>query len=126
LRGSGSTLLLKQREQFGNHLVDDDLRGFFDKGRSTLLKVKNAGLVLSGKYAPCAASDYCIGTDHVIPTEGYAAVRSSLSVLDFVRLNWTVEGTRAGLKAVLPSLKLLAEAEGLPNHYRSAESRFKR
>jgi histidinol dehydrogenase len=62
----------------------------------------------------------------VIPTEGYASVRSSLSVLDFVKLRWTVEGTKAGLKAVLPSLKVLAEAEGLPNHYRSAESRFTR
>jgi histidinol dehydrogenase len=82
--------------------------------------------VLSGKYAPCAASDYCIGTDHVIPTEGYAVVRSSLSVLDFIKLNWVVEGTKGGLRAILPPLKRLAEAEGLPNHYRSVEARFRR
>jgi len=37
-----------------------------------------------------------------------------------------VEGTRDGLKAVLPSLRSLAVAEGLPNHYRSVESRFRR
>ncbi len=109
-----------------NALAPEHLELMMDDPGAFSEKVKSAGLVLSGKYAPCAASDYCIGTDHVIPTEGYAAVRSSLSVLDFVRLNWAVEGTRAGLKAVMPSLKLLAEAEGLPNHYRSAESRFTR
>jgi len=109
-----------------NALAPEHLELMMDDPGEFSERVKNAGLVLSGKYAPCAASDYCIGTDHVIPTEGYAAVRSSLSVLDFVRLSWAVEGTKAGLKAVLPSLKLLAEAEGLPNHYRSAESRFRR
>jgi histidinol dehydrogenase len=100
-------------------LLVDDARGF-------ATKVENAGLVLVGKFAPCAASDYCVGTDHVIPTEGYARLRSGLSALDFVKLNCIVEGTRDGLKAVLPSLRSLAVAEGLPNHYRSVESRFRR
>lgn len=88
--------------------------------------VNNAGLVLLGRFAPCAASDYVIGTDHVIPTEGYARLRTGLSALDFVKLNWVVEGTREGLKGVLPSLRSLALAERLPNHYRSVESRFKK
>ena len=109
-----------------NALAPEHLELMIDDPGAFSEKVENAGLVLTGMYAPCAASDYCVGTDHVIPTEGYASVRSSLSVLDFVKLRWTVEGTKAGLKAVLPSLKVLAEAEGLPNHYRSAESRFTR
>jgi histidinol dehydrogenase len=79
-----------------------------------------------GEYAPCAASDYCIGTDHVIPTDGYAKLRSGLSVLDFVKLNWVVEGSRDGLRRVVPSLKSLASAEGLPNHYLSVQKRFRR
>jgi histidinol dehydrogenase len=89
-------------------------------------RVENAGLTLVGKFTPCAASDYCIGTDHVIPTEGSARLRSGLSALDFVKLKWTVEGTKDGLETVLPSLQTLATAEGLPNHYKSAQSRFKR
>ncbi len=100
-------------------LMMDDPRDFADM-------VENAGLVLSGRYAPCAASDYCVGTDHVIPTEGYAADRASLSVLDFVKVTWVVEGTRRGLRTILPALESLAKAEGLPNHYRSVESRFRR
>jgi histidinol dehydrogenase len=109
-----------------NALAPEHLELLMDDPRAFSTKVENAGLILCGRYAPCAASDYCIGTDHVIPTEGYAAARSSLSVLDFVKLNWIVEGTRGGLRTALPSLKRLSEAEGLPNHFRSAESRFRR
>jgi histidinol dehydrogenase len=109
-----------------NALAPEHLELMMENPREFGARVENAGLILSGRYAPGAASDYCVGTDHVIPTEGYASSRSSLSVLDFVKLTWTVEGSRSGLRAVLPNLKLLAEAEGLPNHFLSAESRFKR
>ncbi len=86
--------------------------------------ISNAGLILCGPYSPCAASDYIIGTDHVLPTEGFAQKRAGLSVLDFVKLVWTVEGSREGLRSVLRPLKELAYAEGLPNHYLSVRSRF--
>jgi len=43
-----------------------------------------------------------------------------------VKVNWVVEGTKAGLKAMLPSLKELAMAEGLPNHFLSAQARFQK
>jgi histidinol dehydrogenase len=81
-------------------------------------------LILCGPYSPCAASDYIVGTDHVLPTEGFAQKRAGLSVLDFVKLVWTVEGSREGLRSVLRPLKELAYAEGLPNHYLSVRSRF--
>jgi histidinol dehydrogenase len=125
----GFTLVCRDEEAAAgivNALAPEHLELMMDDPRKFAAKVENAGMVLSGKYAPCAASDYCVGTDHVIPTQGYAAVRSSLSVLDFIKLSWNVEGTRDGLRAVLPSLKRLALAEGLPNHYRSAEARFKK
>jgi histidinol dehydrogenase len=109
-----------------NAIAPEHVELLIEDASSFAAKVDNAGLILVGKYAPCAASDYCIGTDHVIPTEGYARLRSGLSALDFVKLSWIVEGTKDGLKAVLPSLRSLATAEGLPNHYTSVESRFKR
>jgi histidinol dehydrogenase len=125
----GFVLVCRDREaaaQMVNALAPEHVELMMDDPKEFSARVENAGLVLSGKYAPCAASDYCIGTDHVIPTEGYAVVRSSLSVLDFVKLNWVVEGTKGGLRAILPPLRRLAEAEGLPNHYRSVEARFRR
>lgn len=109
-----------------NAIAPEHVELMVEDARSFSREVENAGLVLSGKYSPCAASDYCVGTDHVIPTEGFAAARASLSVLDFVKLNWVVEGSKGGLRSVLPALESLAKAEGFPNHYRSVESRFER
>ncbi|TLY15400.1 MAG: histidinol dehydrogenase [Thaumarchaeota archaeon] len=87
-------------------------------------RVERAGLKLLGPYSPCAASDYVAGTDHVIPTAGFSASRGALSVLDFLKLDWSVLGTEAGLWGVIKSLKAIAYAEGLPNHYLSTRSRF--
>ena len=87
-------------------------------------RIRGAGLKLLGKYSPCAASDYMVGTDHVIPTAGLALARGPLSVLDFVKLDWTVVGSPSGLRSLMPDLKTLAYAEGLPNHYLSARARF--
>ena len=89
-------------------------------------KIGAAGLKLLGKYAPCSASDYVVGTDHVIPTGGFSVARGPLSVLDFVKLDWSVSGSRTGLRRALGALRALSEAEGLPNHHLSAESRYRR
>jgi len=87
-------------------------------------RVERAGLKLLGPYSPCAASDYVAGTDHVIPTAGFSACRGALSVLDFLKLDWSVLGTEGGLRGVIKPLKAIAYAEGLPNHYLSTRSRF--
>jgi histidinol dehydrogenase len=125
----GFTALCSDREtalELVNAVAPEHLEIVVKDPRNFSRGVENAGLVLLGKYTPCAASDYCIGTDHVIPTQGSAALRGGLSVLDFLKLNWTAEGTKAGLKATLPSLEALALSEGLSNHYRSVQARFRK
>ena len=95
----GFTALCADREtacSLVNSVAPEHLELLVDDPGEMSEMVENAGLMLKGKYAPCAASDYCIGTDHVIPTLGYAKVRSGLSALDFVKLNWSVEGTKGG------------------------------
>jgi len=109
-----------------NALAPEHLEIMLEDPRDFADRVENAGLVLLGEYAPCAASDYCIGTDHVIPTQGIAALRAGLSVVDFLKLNWSVQGTREGLKATLASLEALSKSEGLPNHYKSVNARFRK
>jgi len=111
---------------FINALAPEHLELLTQNPRLMAERVRSAGLILLGPDAPAAASDYCIGTDHVLPTGGFAANHSGLSVLDFLKLTWTVEGTREGLQSVLEPLKALASAEGLPNHYLSVESRFQK
>jgi histidinol dehydrogenase len=87
-------------------------------------RIHGAGLKLLGRYSPCAASDYLVGTDHVIPTAGLASAKGPLSVLDFVKLDWTVTGSSSGLRELMPALRELTKAEGLPNHYLSARARL--
>jgi histidinol dehydrogenase len=125
----GFTALCRDREaaiELVNSLAPEHLELMVDDPTRMAESIENAGLILAGPYAPAAASDYCIGTDHVLPTEGLARLRAGLTALDFVKVNWVVEGTRKGLKSLLPSLKELALAEGLPNHFLSAQARFRK
>ena len=85
-----------------------------------------AGLILLGPYSPVALSDYGSGTNHVLPTGGFAQSYSGLTVLDFMRRVSIVETTRTGLERVKDSIKTLTEAENLPNHYKAITARFEK
>ena len=85
-----------------------------------------AGLILLGPYSPVALSDYGSGTNHVLPTGGFARSFSGLSVFDFVRRVSIVESTRTGLERVKDSIKIMTEAENLPNHSKAIQARFEK
>ncbi|MGD0450221.1 MAG: histidinol dehydrogenase [Candidatus Bathyarchaeia archaeon] len=85
-----------------------------------------AGLILLGPYSPVALSDYGSGTNHVLPTGGFAQSFSGLSALDFMRRVSIVESSRTGLERVKDSVKVMAEAEKLPNHYKAIQARFEK
>jgi histidinol dehydrogenase len=85
-----------------------------------------AGLILIGAYSPVALSDYGSGTNHVLPTGGFAQAFSGLSALDFTRRVSIVESSKAGLERVKDSIKVMAEAENLPNHYKAIQARFEK
>jgi len=87
-------------------------------------KLVSAGLILIGSYSPVSLSDYCSGTNHVLPTSGFSRTCSGLSVLDFVKRIGVVECSREGLLKVENTVKILARAENLPNHYAAIEGRF--
>jgi histidinol dehydrogenase len=85
-----------------------------------------AGLMLLGPYSPVALSDYGSGTNHVLPTGGFAQSFSGLSALDFMRRVSIVESTRMGLERVKDSIKVLTEVENLPNHYKAIQARLEK
>lgn len=89
-----------------------------------LNKIESSGLILIGDYTPSAASDYCLGTNHVLPTMGFSKTRSSLSVMDFVKLINVVETTKGGLKEIDKFVKTFTECEGLINHYEAIKERL--
>jgi histidinol dehydrogenase len=85
-----------------------------------------AGLILVGPFSPVALSDYGSGINHVLPTGGFAQSFSGLSALDFMRRVSIVESTKQGLEKVKESIRVMAEAENLPNHYKAIEARFEK
>ena len=109
--------------EFVNEFAPEHLELICKNADSVAKRVDSAGLVLVGPYAPSSASDYCLGSNHVLPTLGFGKSRASLSVLDFVKIVNKVKVTKAGLKQVDSAIRELASAEGLPNHYEAVKAR---
>ena len=79
-------------------------------------KVINAGSVFLGNYSPESAGDYASGTNHTLPTNGYAKAYSGVSVDSFVKKITFQQLTKEGIQNLGPSVELMAEAEGLQAH----------
>ncbi|MET9257935.1 histidinol dehydrogenase [Streptomyces sp. NPDC003717] len=87
-------------------------------------RVKNAGAVFVGPWAPVSLGDYAAGSNHVLPTGGCACHSSGLSVQSFLRGIHIVDYTRDALADVAHHVVTLAEAEDLPAHGAAIKARF--
>jgi len=94
--------------------------------RDWLSKVDNAGSVFLGAYTPESVGDYCSGTNHVLPTYGYARAYSGLSLADFQKRMSVQELTAIGIRNLQPTVSTLARLEGLDAHARAVEVRIER
>ncbi|WP_431919350.1 histidinol dehydrogenase [Micromonospora wenchangensis] len=92
--------------------------------RDWALRVRNAGAVFIGPWAPVSLGDYCAGSNHVLPTGGCARHSSGLSVQSFLRGVHLVEYTREALRDVAPHVVTLATVEDLPAHGQAVAVRF--
>ncbi|GAA5168295.1 histidinol dehydrogenase [Pseudonocardia eucalypti] len=87
-------------------------------------RVRNAGAIFVGPYAPVSLGDYCAGSNHVLPTGGCARHSGGLSVQTFLRGIHLVEYTEEALRAVADQVVTLAAAEDLPAHGQAVSARF--
>ena len=87
-------------------------------------RVRNAGAVFVGPWAPVSLGDYCAGSNHVLPTGGCACHSSGLSVQSFLRGIHIVDYSRDALADVAHHVVTLAEAEDLPAHGAAVKARF--
>jgi len=92
--------------------------------RTVLERIHNAGSVFLGNWSPEPLGDYCSGTNHVLPTYGYARAYSGLSVLDFTRRMTVQELSTQGLRELGPTAATLARLEGLDAHAAAVELRL--
>jgi len=87
-----------------------------ENAREFLPDIRNAGSVFVGRWTPESVGDYCSGTNHVLPTYGFAASYSGLGVDQYMRQMTIQEVSREGLATLAPTVISLAELEGLDAH----------
>jgi len=110
--------------ELANKIAPEHL-GLMVKNAKTLSKkITGAGLLLIGKNTPSSTSDYLLGTNHILPTNGFGRTRGGLSILDFLKLQTVVESKKSTLIDISDDLKTLTDAEGLPNHYEAVKRRL--
>jgi histidinol dehydrogenase len=93
--------------------------------REVALRIRNAGAIFVGAFAPVSLGDYCAGSNHVLPTGGSACHSSGLSVQSFLRGIHVVDYTQAALGALAHHVVTLAGAEDLPAHGEAVVARFR-
>ncbi len=93
--------------------------------RSWLPHIRNAGSVFLGTWTPETMGDYCSGTNHVLPTYGFARAYSGLSMTDFMKRMTVQELTGDGLRDLGPTAVTIAQLEGLDAHANAVEVRLR-
>jgi len=107
---------LKMASKIANRYAPEHLILQIEKPRAWLDKVTAAGSVFLGPWTPESVGDYCSGTNHVLPTYGFARRYSSLGVTDFLRSMTVQELSFEGLRTIGPVATTLAGLEGLDAH----------
>ncbi|WP_409237667.1 histidinol dehydrogenase [Streptomyces sp. PA5.6] len=128
LRGRQSAIVLVDGLEEGLKVVDaygaEHLEIQTGDAAAVAGRVKNAGAIFVGPWAPVSLGDYCAGSNHVLPTGGCACHSSGLSVQSFLRGIHIVDYTREALADVAHHVVTLAEAEDLPAHGAAVKARF--
>ncbi|HRR53907.1 MAG TPA: histidinol dehydrogenase, partial [Candidatus Methanomethylicus sp.] len=106
-----------------NMMAPEHLQIVGDDLEEMVAQVRNAGAVFIGETTPVALGDYSVGTNHVLPTMGWAKRASPLSVRDFLRTREYIRCTKEGLGSIANDAVIIATAEGLLNHARSVSAR---
>ena len=94
--------------------------------KSFVPKIKNSGSICLGKYAVMAMTDYNVGSNHVLPTNGSARYSSGISVNEFYKRISYINLSKKGIESLGPSVITLANYEGLAGHALSVKKRIRR
>jgi histidinol dehydrogenase len=127
LRGSRTILAASPAEaaEIANRYAPEHLILQLREPRALLGRITTAGSVFLGRWTPESLGDYASGTNHVLPTYGWARACSGLGLADFRRTMTVQEATRPGLRRLGPVVARLAGAEGLDAHARAVTVRLR-
>jgi histidinol dehydrogenase len=111
--------------EFANLYAPEHLQILTQDPFALLPRIRHAGSIFLGAYAPVPVGDYASGTNHVLPTGGCARMFSGLSVDDFIKKPTFQHLTREALASLKDTVITLAENEGLFLHARAVAERFR-
>ena len=94
--------------------------------KSFVPRIKNSGSICLGKYAVMAMTDYNVGSNHILPTNGSAKYSSGISVNEFYKRISYINLSKKGIESLGPSVITLANYEGLAGHAQSVKKRIRR
>ena len=129
LRNNGILMYInsdKKIAQVINEIAPEHLELNIKNYKSFIPKIKNAGSICLGKYAVMAMTDYNIGSNHVLPTNGSAKYSSGISVNEFYKRISYINISKKGIESLGPSVITLANYEGLAGHAHSVKKRIRR
>jgi histidinol dehydrogenase len=117
---------MEEAVDFSNAFAPEHLEIITANPMDVLQDIQNAGSVFLGGFTPVAAGDYASGTNHVLPTSGYARVFSGLNVDHFTKKMTVQKISEDGLRSLEDCIVSLARAEGLSAHAKSVERRLEK
>jgi histidinol dehydrogenase len=117
---------LDQSPRLVNLIAPEHVEFALDEPESLADRVRHAGAIFLGRYAPEAVGDYVAGSNHVLPTSRAARFSSGLSIYDFLKRSSIIRCDAESFRRLAGPTIALAEAEGLPAHARSASIRLNR
>ncbi len=112
--------------ELSNEIAPEHLSLMFKSAENYLDKIRHAGSVFVGEFSPVACGDYASGTNHILPTSGYARVFSGLSVETFMKHTTYQILSKSALNRIGSAVVKLARAEGLEFHAKSVEKRLEK
>ncbi|MBS3922470.1 MAG: histidinol dehydrogenase [Nitrosarchaeum sp.] len=127
LKDNGFIAICKNNSEMiklANELAPEHLQIMTKNPNSFASKITSSGLILLGHDTPSSASDYLLGSNHILPTNKFGKTRGSLSVLDFIKIHTGVSTSKSVLSKISEHMELFTEAEGLPNHYEAVRGRI--
>ena len=115
---------LKEGVEFSNDYAPEHLILHLENASDVVAQIDNAGSVFVGAYSPESCGDYASGTNHTLPTNGFARQFSGVNTLSFQKHITSQELTREGLRKLGPTVVELAEREGLEAHANAVRVRL--
>jgi histidinol dehydrogenase (EC 1.1.1.23) len=109
---------------FSNEFAPEHLEIMVVDPDAVLEGIEHAGSIFVGNYSPVPVGDYASGTNHVLPTAGYARIYSGLNIGHFLKSSSIQRISKQGLETLKDSVISIAEKEGLKAHADSVRARF--